>query len=240
MQRSVSLVRNIPPRSKELDIMFAFTTSTPVTAVVEVPAAHVTVIATDRPDAVVEVRALDASKGRDTKAAERVTAAFDDGRLHVSAPEAKELFSPSGSVEVTLQVPAGSHVRATAAGEIRGVGRLAEVVVDGSYGPIKLDEAASIRVATQDGDVVIGRLNGSGEVSTQRGDIRIAEASEGALQLSTRLGDISVGAVTGVDASLDASTAMGRISNALQNGSATPALSITASTDSGNIDARTV
>jgi hypothetical protein len=52
------------------------------------------------------------------------------------------------------------------------------------------------------------------QLSTAKGDIRIAEAVRGAVVLRTQAGDVSVGAAAGVDASLDAGVAIPRRRNA--------------------------
>jgi DUF4097 and DUF4098 domain-containing protein YvlB len=140
---------------------------------------------------------------------------------------------------VTVQLPAGSRVEVTGSGELRGVGRLGDVVAADSYGAIKLDEAASVRLSTQAGDVSVGRLTGAGEISTAKGDIRVEEAVTGALVLSTQMGDVSVGAAAGVSASLDAGTSLGRVSNALRN-DGTAELEIRATTSYGDISARSL
>jgi DUF4097 and DUF4098 domain-containing protein YvlB len=175
------------------------------------------------------------------KAAEQTEVAYADGVLQISAAEPQnQLFGPSGSVEVTVKLPAGSRVEArTAACELRGVGRLGDVVFDGAYRHIKIDEAASLRLTATDGDVEVGRLTGPAQISTARGDIQIAEAVRGTVQLTTQLGDITVTAAAGVSATLDAGTGSGRISNALKN-DGTAELDIRATTSHGDITARSL
>ncbi|MEV4556654.1 DUF4097 family beta strand repeat-containing protein [Kitasatospora sp. NPDC049285] len=221
--------------------MQKFDTPAPITVVLDVPAGLVRFIAADRADSVVDVRPADPSKSRDVKAAEQVEIGYRDGLLRVTAAEpANRLLGSSGSVEVTVQLPAGSRVEAkAAAGEIRGVGRLGDVAVEVALGPVKLDEAAGGRVVLQSGDVEIGRLTGPAEVSTRKGGIRIAEAVRGSLVLRTDLGAIEVGAAAGVSASLDAGTGHGRIHNALANAGET-ALHIQATTAQGDITARSL
>ncbi|MFB6708121.1 DUF4097 family beta strand repeat-containing protein, partial [Streptomyces sp. NPDC056333] len=77
------------------------------------------------------------------------------------------------------------------------------------------------------------------EISTARGDIRIAEAVRGKVVLSTRSGDISVAAAAGASASLDAGTDHGRVSNDLKNDGITE-LAIHATTSQGDITARSL
>ncbi|NBE85045.1 DUF4097 family beta strand repeat-containing protein [Micromonospora rubida] len=221
--------------------MQKFDTPAPVSAVLDVPAGRIQVIAADRADTTVEVRPADPAKSRDTRAAEQTTVAYADGvlRITTSAPD-NQLFGPSGSLEVTVQLPAGSHIEAKAAStEFRGVGRLGDVAVEGAYRQIKIDEAASVRLTAIDGDVEVDRLNGPAEISTARGDIRITEAVRGTVVLHTQSGDISVSAAAGISAALDAGTGYGRISNALKN-DGTAELDIRATTSHGDITAHSL
>jgi hypothetical protein len=221
--------------------MTTFDTTAPITAVVELAAGRVQLIAADRSTTTVEIRPVNPAKGRDVTAAEQTTLAFTDGVLHVTGAEpTNPLVGASGSVEITIQVPAGSHVQAAAAAaELRGVGRLGEVTFDGAYRQIKLDEAASLRLTAVDGDVEVGRLTGPAQLSTARGDIRIAEAHRGTVELTTQSGSITIGAAAGVSATLDAGTTHGRISNTLTNNDTTE-LDIHATTANGDITARSL
>ncbi|MEU9794207.1 DUF4097 family beta strand repeat-containing protein [Streptomyces sparsogenes] len=218
--------------------MRKFDTPAPITAVLDIPAGRVQFIAAPRVDTIVEVRPANPSTSRDVQAAEQTTVAYADGVLRIHTPEPKsQLFGGSGSVEVTVQLPAGSHVEAKAASsELRGVGRLGDVAFEGAYRRIKIDEAASVRLTATDGDVEVGRLGGPAEISTARGDIRIAEAMRGAVVLRTESGDISVTVAAGVSAALDAGTGYGRVSNSLKN-DGTADLDIRATTSHGDITA---
>ncbi|WP_027342937.1 DUF4097 family beta strand repeat-containing protein [Hamadaea tsunoensis] len=219
--------------------MQKFDSPAPISAVLAIPAGRIQVIAAERADTTVEVRPADPGKNRDVQTAEQTTVAYADGVLRISAPEPRNsLIGATGSVEITVQVPAGSHVEGRTAGsELRGVGRLGDVVFEGAYRQIKIDEAASVRLTAVDGTVEIGRLNGPAEITTARGDIRITEAVRGSVVLRTQSGDISVGAATGVSAVLDAGTSFGRISSNLRN-AGTPELNIHATTSHGDITAR--
>ncbi|MFI1654214.1 DUF4097 family beta strand repeat-containing protein [Streptomyces sp. NPDC020472] len=221
--------------------MQKFDTTAPIAAVLAVPAGRIRLIAADRTDATVEVLPADPSKSRDVKTAERTEVAYADGVLRVEVPKTKGgVLGGTGSIEVTVQLPAGSRVEARAAAtELRGVGRLGDVAFEGAYGRIKVDEAASLRLTAADGDVEVGRLTGPAEISTARGDIRVAEATGGNLTLSTQKGDITVGAATGVSASLDAGTAYGRVADSLRN-DGTPGLAIRATTAYGDITAHSL
>ncbi|WP_171166553.1 DUF4097 family beta strand repeat-containing protein [Streptomyces sp. I05A-00742] len=222
--------------------MQKFDTSAPVSAVLDIPAGRIRFIAADRADTTVEVLPADASKSRDMKAAEEIAVAYSDGVLRVdAAPVKNRIVGSSGSVEVTIQLPVGSSVEAkVASAELRGVGRLGDVAFEGARASVKLDETAGARLVLLSGDVSVGRLGGSAEISTQKGDINIAEAVRGTVALRTEHGEIAVGAARGVSASLDAGTGYGRIHNALKNADGTVDLDIHATTAYGNITARSL
>jgi hypothetical protein len=238
-QRSVSNIRN--GSNEELD-MQKFATPAAISTVLDLPAGRMQFIAADRADTTVEVRPANAAKRRDVQAAEQTTVEFRDGVLRITGPAEKHQFlGASGAVEVTVKLPAGSRIDAkSAAAEFRGVGRLGDVACEGAHGEVKIDEAASVHVAAH-GDVTVGRLTGPARISTQKGDIHIAEATTGTVVLRTQMGDVTVGAAHGVSAVLDAGTGSGRIDNTLTNTAGTAAgLSIQATTELGDITARSL
>ncbi|WP_413790245.1 DUF4097 family beta strand repeat-containing protein [Streptomyces coeruleorubidus] len=240
MQRSLSIAGNNEPKES---MMQKFDTPTPMTAVLDIPVGRIRCIAADRADTTVEVLPANASKSRDVKAAEQTEVVYGDGVLRIKAPEAKnQILGPSGSIEVTVQLPAGSHVEVKAAlAEFRGVGQLGDLSFESAQGAVKLDEAASAHLTLQSGDLSVGRLGGPAQISTQKGDIRVTEAVRGTVTLRTEHGEISVGAARGVSASLDARASYGRIHNALKNTDGADAvLSIHATTAYGDISARSL
>ncbi|MFD5563788.1 DUF4097 family beta strand repeat-containing protein [Kitasatospora griseola] len=222
--------------------MQKFATPTAITAVIDIPAGHLRLIAADRTDTVVEVLPANPSKSRDVKAAEQTEVVLADGVLRIVTSDANHrLIGPTGALEVTVQLPSGSRIEAKAAdADLRGVGRLGEVAFESARGPVKVDEAAGGRFVLQDGSIEVGRLTGSARLDTQRGDLTVNEAVRGDLVLTTQSGSITVGAARGVSASLDAGTSYGRIHNALRNADDVPAVTIRATTSNGDITARTV
>ncbi|MFI6832938.1 DUF4097 family beta strand repeat-containing protein [Kribbella sp. NPDC050241] len=222
--------------------MPTFNTPEPISAVLDIPAGRIQVIAADRADTAVEILPANSSKGRDVKAAEEAKVEYGDGVLRIEVSAKNQYFGPSGSVAVTVHLPAGSQVEVNAASaELRAVGRFGDVAVKSAHGSIDLEDVASARLTTVAGDVSIGRLNGPAEIRTSQGDIRIAEAVSGAVVLRTDVGEVEVGAAAGVSASLDAGTTTGRISNALKNAEGdTAPLTIRATTTVGDIVARSL
>ncbi|TDC77447.1 DUF4097 family beta strand repeat-containing protein [Streptomyces hainanensis] len=223
--------------------MQKFATPAPVSAVLDIPAGHIRLIAADRADTTVEILPADATKGRDVKLAERTEVTYADGVLRIGTPESgSRILGPSGAVEITVQLPAGSRVDAKAASaELRGVGRLGDVTFDGAQGTVKLDETADAHLTLLAGDITVGRLGGAAELATQKGDLQVTEAVRGTLTLRTQAGDITVGAARGASASLDAGTGHGRIRNSLRNTEGAAAdVAIHATTSYGDITARSL
>ena len=220
--------------------MQTFATPAPITAVVSVPAGRIHVTA-GHDTTTVEIRPADPAKSRDVKLAGQTTAAYHDGTLHVTSPAANRFLGSSGAVEVTIQLPAGSDVQATAASaQLTTTGPLGEVTLDSAQATVTVQDAATARLVTVDGDIAVGRLGGDAEIRTARGDITITETASGTLTLSTQTGKVTVGAAAGVSATLDAGVTVGRIHNALRNADATPALAIHATTTVGDITARSL
>jgi DUF4097 and DUF4098 domain-containing protein YvlB len=247
MQRSVSFIGNSgrrepANREKKESTMQTFDTPAAISVVLDIPAGRIELISADRADTAVDIRPLEASKSRDVKAAEQTAVAYADGVLRIEAHPAKNrILGTTGSVEVTIQLPAGSHIETKAASaELRGAGRLGDVTFDAAHGTVKLDETAGARLTLQAGDVTVGRLGGPARISTQKGDLTVTEAVRGTVELRTEHGDISVGAARAVSASLDAGTAYGLVHNALKTTDGAPGLNIHATTAYGNITARSL
>ncbi|MEE4596774.1 hypothetical protein V2J94_33650 [Streptomyces sp. DSM 41524] len=127
----------------------------PIRVVLAIPAGRVQFIAADRADTTVEVLPASPSKSRDVQAAEQTTVAYADGVLRIYAAEPKnQLVGPSGSLEVTVQLPAGSRVEAkAAASELRG-----RVVLRTQSGDISVGAAAGVSAAL-DADTGYGRIS---------------------------------------------------------------------------------
>ena len=114
--------------------MQKFDTPAPISAVLRIPAGRVQLIAADRADTTVEVLPTNASKSRDVKAAEQTTVEYADGVLRIETSVKNQPLGPTGSIEVTVKLPAGSQVEAkTASAELRTVGRLGDVAFEGAY-----------------------------------------------------------------------------------------------------------
>ncbi|MCU1644247.1 MAG: hypothetical protein JWN03_4522 [Nocardia sp.] len=180
----------------------AFATPGPIAITVDVLYGNVRVIASDRTDTVVEIRPTDQSKRDDVRAATHTQVDFSAGALTVKTPKGWRIYTPfSGnpSIEVVIQVPTGSQLKATA-----GMG---VVQSSGELGPCELEMSA--------GDITIERVHGSVTAKTGKGNIRIGEASRGVLELETCMGELEVGISAGSTARLENSTQNGTVHNQL-------------------------
>jgi putative adhesin len=223
--------------------MKQYATPAPISVILDIPAGHIRLVAADRTDTTVEVLPADAAKSRDIKTAEQTEVSYGDGVLRIETPAAKNrVLGPSGSLEVTIQLPAGSRIEAKAAdAEFHSAGRLGHVTFEGAQGTVKLDETAGARLTLQAGDIFLGRLGGPAEISTHKGDLHITEAVHGTVTLTTQSGDITVGAARKASATLNAHSAHGRIDNALRNtDGAAAGLTLHATTQHGDITARSL
>ncbi|MBF6171932.1 hypothetical protein [Nocardia blacklockiae] len=180
--------------------MPTFATPEPIAVTVEILSGTVTVVASERADTVVAVRAADATKKGDVRAAEQTRVDFAEGTLTVRTPKDWRTYTPFGgnpSIEVTIEVPTGSRLAGTA-----GVGRL---VATGEVGRCDLEIAA--------GDITIDRPLGAVTAKAAKGDIRIGEAARGVLRLETSMGELEVGIRPGSAARLEVDATHGTVRN---------------------------
>ncbi|TDD91467.1 DUF4097 family beta strand repeat-containing protein [Actinomadura rubrisoli] len=187
--------------------MPAFDTPDPITADIDIFTGRIRIHASDRADTVVEVRPGDPSAEASVQAAERTEVGFTGGRLLVRGPRSKGLVSLlnwRGSIEVTVELPAGSRIGARGAADVLATGRLGEAVVHSSNGDIRLEETGRVDLKADNGDISVTRAAGSADVGAANGAVRIG-AVEGTGTVTSSNGDISVGEATG-DLRLNAAT----------------------------------
>ncbi|MGW4474442.1 DUF4097 family beta strand repeat-containing protein [Nonomuraea sp. NPDC004354] len=175
-----------------------FETPDPITATISTGTGSLRIEASDRADTVVTVRPRDEFDDADVQAARQTTVEFVGGRLLVKAPRKRglSLFSCPGSVDVLIELPAGSRVEASTQAEIRGRGRLGESSFTTAMGGITLDETGRLRLSSGDGDVSVAGSTGHADVTTDNGTIDVRRV-DGTALIRTANGDISLGEVRG-------------------------------------------
>jgi hypothetical protein len=191
--------------------MPTFDTPTPITVTVDFVVGHLQVIAGDRADTVVDVQPSDGSSAA-AKEAEKATVEFADGNLTIKVPKpsrAAGWFTKTGSVDVSIQLPAGSNLRGDAAmGSLRSEGRLGQCrfrVASGDITLAHVEDAAE--VTTWNGQVRIAEVGGRAEIENGNGSIWVGSAG-GDLRLSTANGSLTVDRA---GANVSAKTANGSI-----------------------------
>jgi hypothetical protein len=174
--------------------MPTFDTSEPISATVDLAVAQIHLTAGVSPRTVVDVRPSDPLKEKDVRAAEATTVGFTDGRLLIETPRRQAWHRrDDGSVDVTVELPAGSHLTASVGlGDLRSDGRLGDCRVTTGCGKITLAEAATLDLTSGLGDITVEHATGRAEATTGSGDLRLAALDGGAV-LKSANGDAWVG-----------------------------------------------
>lgn len=179
--------------------MSHYETPHPISVVLELRVADVRVAAGERADTIVHVRPSDSSRSEDVTAAEHTRVEYADGRLLVKEParlREPRLFSDGGSIDVDIELPAGSALSGhTAAGAFRLTGSLGRCELKSSAGEISLDRAARAKLATA-GDIGLERVTGDAELATAAGDVRAGQI-DGSAVIKNANGDSRIGEVGG-------------------------------------------
>ena len=207
--------------------MPTFATPEPIAVRVEAAAGSVRLVATDRDDTVVTVRAHDESRAADLRAADQTQVDYENGRLTVSARRGFALFR-GGAVDIDIALPSRSRVKASvASADVRAQGGLADCKIASASGDIDLDViVGNLKAATASGSVSVHAVAGNASVATASGNATIGEV-DGDLVFKAASGDLSVARLCG---GLRAQTASGSVT-------VTTAVrgAISASTSSGEV-----
>lgn len=174
-----------------------FITPQPITAIVDFAMGDLRIIASERTDTVVEVRPSNAARAADVKAAERTTVDYSNGRLLVKGPKQPFFTSRKESINVVIELPAGSDVHGDASiGQFRMEGRIGECRFKTSVGDISLDQSGEVNLQTESGDISVDRALGNATITTGSGSVRIREI-DGAATIKNSNGSTTIGEVTG-------------------------------------------
>jgi Putative adhesin len=191
--------------------MPTFDTPEPISVTIDIGLGDIHIAASDRTDTAVDVRPTDPARENDVRAAEQTRVEYATGQLLVSGPKQRglSLFGRPGSVDLTIELPAGSHLHGKASmAAFHCQGRLGEFRVRTGFGDITVDRAAGpADVSTGSGKIRLGTIDGSAVVKNSNGDCWIGEIT-GDLRAHTANGDIEVGLA---GASLAVSTSYGDV-----------------------------
>ena len=187
--------------------MSTFDTPEPISATIDLSVGDLRITAGDRGTTVVEVHPSDPSNDEDVKAAELTRVEYANNELLVKAPKLRSWLSRSGgSIDVTIELPAGSHVHGTLGmGDFSCEGRLGDCRIKTGLGRIRLDRADTLNLKSGAGDISVERATGHAEVTAGTGDIRLRELgataviknSNGDTWVGTAGGDLRLNAANG-------------------------------------------
>jgi hypothetical protein len=179
--------------------MQSFPTPDPITATLDITMGDVRIDAGDRGETVVDVRPTNPADAEDVKAAELVRISFEDGQLLVKASKLRSWLprSTGGSLDVTIELPAGSDLRG--AGQLTDFqtsGPLNEVRIKTGLGRIEVEQAAAVSLKSGTGDVLVEHIAGDAELTAGSGEIRARELA-GAATVKNSNGDTWIGRAHG-------------------------------------------
>jgi DUF4097 and DUF4098 domain-containing protein YvlB len=182
--------------------MPSFPTPTPIDLAINVQAGEIEVVAGVRSDTVVTVSATNPSKAIDRRGAEETRVDFDGQRLTVSAPKPRiSWFGPNESVDVRVELPAGSRLTAEiAAGGIRTSGDLGATRIKNSTGSVDLDTTGDLWLRAAHGNVTLAAASGGIDITADHGQIRVGsvtgdailKASHGSIRVAEAGGEVDV------------------------------------------------
>ncbi|MEJ8637986.1 MULTISPECIES: DUF4097 family beta strand repeat-containing protein [Streptomyces] len=177
--------------------MPSFDTPLPISVTANVAAGSIQFTATDRHDTVVEVRPRDPKKDKDVRVVEQTEVTYSGGVLTIRTPKGPYLIGPTGSVDVTVELPTGSRIDTTGSWtQVLGEGRLGEVRVKTSSGDVRLDETGPLQLTASHGSITVGQVEGLAEITTSSGSVRVGVV-DGPAVLKNSHGSTTVGAAIG-------------------------------------------
>ena len=178
--------------------MPTFNTPEPISATIDLAAADVRVIATDRQDTVVEVRPSNSAHEPDVNVAEQTKVDYTAAGLLIKGPKQRSMgLRKIGSVDVTVELPAGSQIEADAGiGALRLTGQLGKCRVKMGAGDVELDRVGPLDLHTGAGAITVEHVAGNAEITTGSGRLRVSQI-DGSAVIKNSNGETSVGDITG-------------------------------------------
>jgi Putative adhesin len=173
--------------------MPTFATPGPVTATVEVAGAQVRVTASDRTDTVVLVEPRNPASRKDIKVAGKTKVDLADGQLTVKTITPGD---KSGSVAITIDLPAGSSLAAYLAhSSVQVDGSVGQCELHMASGRVQLDRIDALRANISAGEVAIAHIAGRADIDGGAFAVRIGEV-EGPVAITGSGGQAWIGHAT--------------------------------------------
>ncbi|QHC25736.1 DUF4097 family beta strand repeat-containing protein [Streptomyces sp. GS7] len=206
--------------------MPSFDTPEAISATAHVTAGSIRFAAGDRLDTVVEVRPRDPKRESDVRAADQTEVTYASGALSVRTPKQRYFVGRTGTVDVTVELPTGSHIDTTGSWtQVLGEGRLGEVRVKTSTGDVRLDTTGPVQLTVSHGSIAVDRIEGMAEITTSSGSLRVGTVngpavlknSHGSTTVGAAIGDLRVSGANGdiditrAESSVTATTAHGTL-----------------------------
>jgi DUF4097 and DUF4098 domain-containing protein YvlB len=162
-----------------------------------VDAGSIQFTASDRLDTVVEVQPRDPKRDQDVRSADQTEVTYASGALSIRTPKQRNPLGRTGTVDVTVELPAGSQVEVTGAWtQVLGEGRLGQVRVKTSSGDVRFDTTGPLQLTASHGSITVDRIEGPAEITTSSGSLRVGTV-DGPAVLKNSHGTTTVGAATG-------------------------------------------
>ncbi len=194
--------------------MPVFETPGPVSLTMELLAADVDIISSDRSDTVVTIRPAGDSAAS-ARAAEQTVVEHRDGQLLIKAPKQRRGWfawnrsaeeDKDSAIHVGVELPTGSDVTGEAAlGYLTARGRLGAFRYNSACGSLRLEETGDLHVEAALGDVRVGTVDGDADLSLTQGELRIDRVGgatriknlSGATDLGEAVGEVQITATNG-------------------------------------------
>jgi hypothetical protein len=176
-----------------------FETPNPISSTIDIVHGDVRVSAGDRGLTVVTVEPSDASSDEDRKAAELTRVEYANGQLRVKAPKLRSWRprSTGGSLDVTIELPAGSRIDGSAGlADFHCDGPLGECRLKLGLGGIHVESADAPTLKSGTGEIVVDRATGHADIAAGSGDVRVRELA-GTAVIKNSNGDTWVGEAHG-------------------------------------------
>jgi hypothetical protein len=188
--------------------MPAYETPEPIDLAVDLSYGRLEVLASDRTDTVVTVSPSSSSSAADRRGAEQTRVSFDGHRIVVEGPRPRFSFiGPNESIDVRVELPAGSRLTAEVGGRVVTRGGLGATRVKSGLGGVEIDAAADLWVRSGHGNLDVGTAAGSAELVADHGQVRIGSIGGDAIIKSSH-GSIAIDETGG---ELDAKLSYGEL-----------------------------
>jgi Putative adhesin len=170
--------------------MPAFATPGPIAVTVQVAGARVRVTASERTDTVVLVEPVNEASRSDVKVASKTKVDFAGSQLSIKTTTPGD---KSGSVAITIDLPAGSSLVAYLAhSSVHVAGSVGEFELHLASGQVELDRIAALQANISAGEVTIGHIDGRADIDGGAFGIRIGEV-EGTVTIASSGGRAWIG-----------------------------------------------